>query len=81
MQWSISGSVNWTAARAVALAFMPVMATIVFLAVVLPSLMLTPRAGQENLTIPAVLFVAAISIGAQALHFARIQKALRRKDG
>ncbi|WP_299016603.1 hypothetical protein [uncultured Caulobacter sp.] len=79
MQWGLDGSVAWTAPRAVALAFTPVVAAISLAAVAALAIFVKPRAGQEDLVGPAVIAVALVFLGAHALHLWLIQRAVRRK--
>lgn len=78
MQWSLSGSVNWTAPRPIALAFTPLLATVILLAAVAGTIFLKPRSGQEGFEVPTVLFLAFVFIGAHALHLRLVGKSLRR---
>lgn len=79
MQWSVNGSVNWTAPRRVALAFNPVLGTLCLFGFAAMSSFSQPRTGQEGLVIPANIFVALIIIGAHAFHLWLIQRTLRNK--
>lgn len=79
MQWSVAGSVNWTAPRRIALAFTPILATAILLAVVVSTLLLRPRPGQEGFEVPTVLFVAGVFVAVHALHLWLIEKS-RRSD-
>lgn len=76
MQWSMDGSVNWTAPRPVALAFTPVLAAIVLAAVVWLTTSLTPRPGQEGFAIPTLFFVALVFVAAHAFHLWLIRSSL-----
>lgn len=78
MQWSVTGSVNWTAPRRVALAFVPGLAIIVIAAVAASVRWLDPRPGQEGLEIPVLLIVAGGFIGVQWLHLRLIERSFRR---
>ena len=78
MQWSLDGSVNWTASRALALSFTPCLAAVVLAATVALNIVVRPRAGQERLVIPTVIFIAFIFIGAHAPHLRLIGNSLRR---
>lgn len=77
MQWSTSGSVNWTAPRGIALAFIPVMAAMILAATVAITTYGTARPGQEGLEIPVIIFVAIVFVGVHALHLWLIGKSLR----
>jgi hypothetical protein len=79
MQWSLSGSVNWTAPRSLALAFTPCLASLCLLAFAAMSTFLQPRAGQEGLVIPVNVFMALVFIGAHAFHLWLIGRTLRPK--
>jgi hypothetical protein len=68
MQWSLNGSVNWTAPRFVALAFTPVLASLCLLATAAMTTSFPSRPGQEGLVIPVNIFMAIVFIGAHAFH-------------
>ncbi len=53
MHWSLTGKVNWAAPRAIAFAFIPVLAAVV-LAAILPS----GRAGNADITLICGVFLA-----------------------
>lgn len=78
MQWSLDGSVNWTAPRYIALAFTPVMAAIILPTLVALTTLLRPRPGQEGLVIPTLLFAALVFVGVHAFHIWFIGKSLGR---
>lgn len=79
MQWSLTGAVNWTAPRRIALAFTPVLATIILTAVALSvSLSDDPRPGQEGLGAPVVLFIGLVFIGVHLLHLRLIARSVGR---
>ncbi|WP_242118276.1 hypothetical protein [Sphingomonas lacusdianchii] len=65
MQWSLSGQVNWTAPRRLALAVTPVLAAIV-LTVMTTSSLIAPRGGQDPL--PILLLGSLLFVVAHALH-------------
>lgn len=68
MQWTLTGAVSWRAPRGVALAFMPVLGTIVILVIGAMALWVPPRPGQEGLVIPVLLAIAAGMVAIHALH-------------
>jgi hypothetical protein len=74
MQWSLDGSVNWTAPRAVALAFTPLLATVVLVVTIALPAFLQPRRGEGLLMLPALVLIALVFIGAHALHLWLIRK-------
>ena len=76
MQWSFSGSVNWTAPRPIALAFTPVLAAVILLAAVAGTLFLKPISGQEGFEVPTDLFIALVFVGAHALHLWLVGKSI-----
>lgn len=80
MQWSMDGSVNWTAPRRVALAFTPILAAIILSATAVLTTVMKPKPGQEGFVIPSLLFGALVFIGAHALHLWLIGNSLRRDD-
>jgi len=73
MQFSLSGSVNWTAPRHMALAFTPALYSVIAVA----TSALRPRPGQERLVVPTMLLVGLVFIGIHALHLWLIGKAVR----
>lgn len=79
MQWSLNGSVNWTAPRPIALAFTPVLAAICLLVTAALTTFLRPRSGQEGLVIPTNIIVALTFIGVHALHLWLIGRTVRPK--
>ena len=81
MQWWLNGEVTWYAPRRVALAFIPTVAIIVFALYVALSLTTKPRAGDEQLVIPAMLFMGFLFLGIQWLHLYLVRKTLLRNGG
>jgi len=75
MQWSLSGSVNWTAPRRLALAFMPLLAAILLTGTAVAPLFTPPRGGQD--VVSALATMAATLIGVHALHLWLIDRTLR----
>lgn len=73
MQFSLSGSVNWTAPRQMALAFTPALYSVVAVA----TSVLRPRPGQEGVVVPTMAMVGLVFIGIHALHLWLIGKAVR----
>ena len=80
MQWSLGGQVNWTAPRHIALSFTPVLAAFILAAVVILTIVATPRAGQEGYEIPVVVLVALTFIGIHALHLWLLNRTLDRNE-
>jgi cytochrome bd-type quinol oxidase subunit 2 len=78
MQWTLDGSVNWTAPRWIALSLTPTLAAIILLATVILTTVQRPRPDQEAFVIPTLAFVAAVLIGAHAFHLWLIGKSVRR---
>lgn len=79
MQWGVTGSVNWTAPRQVALAFTPALAAICLAPIAAAAAFVKPRAGQEGLVIPVVAFCALAFLAVHALHLWLIQRELHRQ--
>jgi hypothetical protein len=77
MQWSIKGEVNWTAPRAVGLAFCPVV-TVVVLCVFWFSSLRPTRLGQEHLVVPLLLTAGTVLTSVQLLHLWLVFKTLKR---
>ena len=77
MQWSLDGSVNYAAPRAVALALTPVLATGSLAATVAMTHFLKPRPGQEGMELPVVLFMATVFVAAHGFHLWMISKTLK----
>lgn len=78
MQWSLSGSVNWTAPRVVALSFTPALTIAILAFFVVGSMTMQPRPGQEGAVVPALLGLGACFVAAHAFHLWMIGKTLRR---
>jgi heme/copper-type cytochrome/quinol oxidase subunit 3 len=81
MQWSLAGTVNWTAPRALALALIPALGTGLLGFIALLALNVRPRAGQEGMVLPVTMLVGAAFLGAQLVHFWLIERTLDRDDG
>ena len=81
MQWSLAGTVNWTAPRALALSLIPSLGTGLLSFIVLLALNVRPRAGQEGMILPVTMLVGAAFVGAQLLHFWLIERTLDREGG
>lgn len=77
MQWGLTGKVNWSAPRPVALAFMPVLAAALLGFITVMAMTVPPRPGQEHLVLPATLVMGAALVVAQLLHFWLIDRTLR----
>ena len=82
MQWSLSGAVNWTAPRALALGFIPglsilTLCTILTLATVG---VLTPHPGQRNMAVPVFAMLAITAIAAQLLHIMLIRRTVGKRN-
>jgi hypothetical protein len=77
MQWSLTGKVNWSAPRHLALAFMPVLAVALLGFVTVMSMNVPPRAGQEHLVLPVSVAMGATLVAAQLFHFWLIERTLR----
>jgi len=78
MQWALDGSVNWTAPRGLALAMTPTLASCILVAIVVMTLVLTPRPGQQGMEIPVVVFGCLVFLGAHGLHLRMIEKHLKK---
>jgi hypothetical protein len=77
MQWSTSGSVNWTAPRLLALAFTPLLAAVVLLGATIATITTTPRPGQEGFEVPVIMVLSLGLVAAHALHLWLIKKMLK----
>jgi hypothetical protein len=81
MQWGITGAVNWSASRSVALAFIPMLAIgalgfQIFMAMNVPA-----RTGQEGLVFPVLVGTGVTLVAVQLLHLWLIERTLRRNAG
>ena len=81
MQWSLSGSVNWTAPRLVALSSTPALTMAILAFFVMGSMTMQPRPGQEGAVVPALLGMGVCFIAAHVFHLWMISKTLRRTEG
>lgn len=78
MQWSLSGDVNWTAPRRVALALMPALGALILGGMALAILASgSPRPGQENLEAPVVLLGGLIILAIHGFHLWMIERTVR----
>lgn len=77
MQWSLSGRVNWTAPRGVALAFFPGLAVLTAAALATVAETSSPRPGQEGEAAFAVPLVVAVLLGIQCVHLLIASRTLR----
>mgnify|MGYP003334968001 CR=1 FL=1 len=77
MQWGLAGNVNWSAPRAVALAFMPILTGVMLGFVTILSMTVPPRAGQEHLVLPVTAFIGTTLVATQLIHFWLIRRTLR----
>jgi hypothetical protein len=80
MQWSLSGSVNWTAPRLLALAFTPVLAAVVLTAATITSITIAPRPGQAGEVVPAIIALSLCFVAAHALHLWLIGRSVQAND-
>jgi len=72
MQWSLAGTVNWTAPRVLALSLVPALGTGILALITL----VTPRAGQEDMVLPVTVLAGATFVAVQFFHFWLIDKTL-----
>ena len=83
MQWSLplrqpwSTCVNWTAPRRLALALMPALALLTQGMMIALTLTSQIRPGQEDLIIPAALFMGLLLIACHTLHLWLIDRTLQ----
>ena len=78
MQWWFNGEVTWSAPRTVALAFVPVLAISVFVSLIVLSLNVKPRPGQEGMALPTLVGMGFMFLAIQLLHLWLIKKTLPR---
>ncbi|SDA16109.1 hypothetical protein [Sphingomonas sp. NFR15] len=81
MQWSLAGTVNWTAPRVLALSFTPALAAVTLGFIALLALNVAPRVGQEGIVLPVTMLIGASFVGMHLLHFWLIENSLKRNDG
>jgi hypothetical protein len=80
MQWSLSGSVNSTAPRSLALAFTPVLAASILAAATIASITIGPRLGQEGEVVPAIIALSLCFVAGHALHLWMIGRTVQAND-
>ncbi|KQN82379.1 hypothetical protein ASE90_12010 [Sphingomonas sp. Leaf67] len=68
MQWSLSGRVNWTAPRRLALAFTPVLAAILLITIQITAPVQTQPPGSDGSVLPALLTAALLLVVTHAIH-------------
>jgi hypothetical protein len=76
MQWSISGSVNWSAPRRLALSFTPILAGLMLAGIGFASVTVPTRPGQEGHVLPVVAAIALVFVAVHALHLTLIARTL-----
>jgi hypothetical protein len=81
MQWSVTGTVNWTAPRALALSLVPALGVGVLVFITLLDLNVRPRAGQKDMVLPVTVLTGAIFVGIQLFHFWLIDRTLNQNSG
>lgn len=74
MQWSLAGTVNWSAPRILALSLIPGLGIGLLMFVTLLNLNVMPRAGQEDMVLPVTILIGVTFIAVQLLHFWMIDK-------
>ena len=74
MQWSLTGKVNWTAPRVLALSFYPVLGAFLVGAVLTLQRIATPRTGQVEDAVHSPLIVAAVVLVIQCGHLWMIKR-------
>lgn len=77
MQWGMTGKVNWSAPRPIALAFMPVLSAVLLGFITVMAMTVPPRPGQEHLVLPVSLVMGSALVVAQLFHFWLIDRTLR----
>lgn len=81
MQWSLAGTVNWTAPRALALSLFPALATCLLSFFTLLALNVPPRAGDAGMVLPVMMLLGATFVGVHLLHLWLIEQTLNRNGG
>lgn len=76
MQWSLTGEVNWSASRHLALMLTPILATLTLLCVGLSFIASEALGSRESLTATAA--ISGCFLGAHALHLYLISRKLSR---
>lgn len=81
MQWSLSGRVNWTAPRVLALSFTPALAVCALTFFVVLVAYGKSRPGHEGEVLPVLLLFGGILIAAHSFHLWLIGRTVRRNGG
>jgi hypothetical protein len=81
MQWSLTGTVNWTAPRAIALSFVPALGTGLLTFITVLALNVRPRAGQEGMVLPVTMLIGGTFVAVHLFHFWLIDRTLNRNGG
>ncbi|MBW6525245.1 hypothetical protein KZ813_00145 [Sphingomonas sp. RHCKR7] len=80
MQWWFDGTVTWSAPRRLALAFVPVLGSVVLTALCVLANWARPRAGQEGMVLPSFIVIGMFFVGTQVLHIRLISRSLKHYD-
>jgi hypothetical protein len=81
MQWSLDGRVNWSAPRPLALAFMPVLATVCLIGIGALLLFATPGHHQGDVGSATLALCATGLVCIHLLHMWLIGKTIARRNG
>ena len=76
MQWLLDGTVTRTAPRRFALAFFPALLALILGAMVVASIILPTRPGDEGFIIPAIACVALLCLVLHAFYLRLVAKSL-----
>ncbi len=78
MQWGLSGQVNWSAPRRIALAFIPVLGILVFASLLLADNSRDMRAGRADTGLVPIVATGILLLAIQQLHLSLAGRTLRR---
>lgn len=76
MQWLLDGTVTRTASRRFALALFPVLSAVMLAAMVVLSIFLPARPGEEWLVVPVIAVVALLCVALNAFYLWMVAKSL-----
>ena len=77
MQWGLRGQTNWSAPRKVGLLFFPMLGAVFMAFYIVLMKTSGPRAGQEGLVVPVMVFCALVLVAIQFAHFLLARRNLR----
>lgn len=78
MQWSLTGRVNWTAPRVVALSFIPGTGAAMLIFFTIMSMTIAPRPRQEAMVVPVAVLIGSGFVAVEIVYLLLVERTVRR---